>query len=74
MTAETLRKAAAAMRLESYTVRRPYGRDEHFKLAVADLLEQVAESDFRDYGSIETCTSVGSDALAVARAYLGATP
>ena len=39
-------------------------------LALADLLEE-ATADFQDVGNFETCTSIGSAALSVARLILG---
>lgn len=37
---------------------------------LAALLRTVAENDFADLGFAQTCTSIGSDALALARAIL----
>lgn len=63
------------MRDESYGVLRPYGRDEHFKLAVAEWLEFEANAiDFDVRVGLterEATSGAGRPALAVARAYLG---
>lgn len=67
MSATELRAAAAGLRAESMEVRRPLGRDEHFKLAVADWLEDALDAHLHvrsgNYPSYLR-------ALAVARAYL----
>lgn len=66
MSADELRKAAEQLRSERW----PSGP---LWPALADLLEEVTV-DFHDMGSYETCTSIGSAALAVARLINGTTP
>lgn len=82
MSAEVLRQAATLMRQECLAVRRPYGRDEKFKSAVADWLD-TAGADIWAHGPLCECTTGcdacddnlwephARDALTVARAYLG---
>ena len=75
MSADTLRRAAAAMREDARSVRRPYAREEHFKLAVADWLDSEAAKQTPTTHLAVTFDGtpmfpVDSAALAVARAYL----
>lgn len=67
MSADLLRRAASLMREDAWKVRRPYGRDEKFALAVADWLTDFAEV----MESVYVLPAQRDQALAVARAYLG---